>query len=201
MQYTPRDNLVSIWSGFLALGVDLLGSRGWIPSNLFCIRGFILRATSRITRLYIGLAEASLGRHVVNENRQALWTGSRRDSNHVTEQTESSKPWNEKSIIVPARQWTDGILFITFKDFFRIIASNWTNESIFEQTIADRRSLPLSSRLCESSMTLFPDVANWAAISLAASSRRSSRKPLFLRRDSPTSSADCASPWARTMID
>lgn len=61
--------------------------------------------------------------------------------------------------------------------------------------------LPFKSKLCASSITLFPDVARRFAISRAASSRRSSRKPLFARSDSPISSALLASPSARTMID
>lgn len=60
---------------------------------------------------------------------------------------------------------------------------------------------PLRSKLCESSMTLLPDPAKIVAISRAASRRRSSRKPLFLRSASPTSSALFASPCALTMID
>lgn len=50
-------------------------------------------------------------------------------------------------------------------------------------------------------MTLLPDVARRLAISRAASKRRSSKKPLFVRIDSPMSSALRASPCARTIID
>lgn len=64
-----------------------------------------------------------------------------------------------------------------------------------------KHNLPLRRSPWESSITLLPDVASCAAISLAASRRRSSRKPLFLRNASPTSSAAWASPCARTMMD
>ena len=60
---------------------------------------------------------------------------------------------------------------------------------------------PLSRSACESSITLLPDVANKFAMSRAASSLRSCRKPWFERTASPMSSALFASPCARTMMD
>jgi hypothetical protein len=50
-------------------------------------------------------------------------------------------------------------------------------------------------------MMRFPDEAKRLAMSRAASSRRSSRKPLFVRMASPISSALLASPDALMIID
>lgn len=61
--------------------------------------------------------------------------------------------------------------------------------------------IPFSSKPCESSMTLFPDVARILAISQAASSQCSLRKPLFWHMASPISLGLFASPCTWTMID
>ena len=61
--------------------------------------------------------------------------------------------------------------------------------------------VPFKSKACESSITRLSDAANRVAMSRAASSLRSCRKPLFWRTASPMSSALRASPWARTIID
>jgi hypothetical protein len=63
------------------------------------------------------------------------------------------------------------------------------------------RDLPFNSKLLASRTTLLPLVDSSDAISRAASSFRSCRKPLLDRTASPINSADRASPWARTMID
>lgn len=63
------------------------------------------------------------------------------------------------------------------------------------------RNRPFNNSVAESSITRFPLCASCAAISLAASRRRNSKKPLLDRTASPMSSADRASPWARTIID
>ena len=77
------------------------------------------------------------------------------------------------------------------------------NYDMIEPFIGWGRSkyLPFSNKLSESSIILFPEFAKVLAISRAASNRLSSRKPLFWRIASPTSSALFASPWARTIMD
>lgn len=71
--------------------------------------------------------------------------------------------------------------------------SGWINEI--------NSHAPFSNKPAESSITRFPPCASWFAISRAASRRRSCKKPWLDRTASPISSADRASPWARTIID
>ncbi len=66
---------------------------------------------------------------------------------------------------------------------------------------SQREHAPFNRRPCESSITRLSDAANRFAISRAASSLRSCKKPLFWRTASPMSSALRASPCARTMMD
>lgn len=60
---------------------------------------------------------------------------------------------------------------------------------------------PSSKSELLSSMILLPLCDSTLAMSLAASSLRRARKPLLALTASPMSSAERASPWARTMID
>src|SRR5882757_3786380 len=94
--------------------------------------------------------------------------------------------------------------FLYFKQLLRVISRDYVKHTkglVSNGHITRWGNVPFNNRLCASNITLFPEAARMLAISLAASNRRSSKNPLFVRIASPINSALRASPWARTIID